>query len=573
MYVNFQIMEFGRSPATPSQRRSIAVSVAAPQTPKTPQTRQRNRSGSVNSPSGMSRVNTSSTATPIRERERSYLVSPGTTSTPHTTQHQQDQQDQQHDDSLDSPDQRAKTVFSKTPLSQSFSLVEQIGEGTFSTVYLAEARDKHSAHWKLALKHLVPTSKPSRILMEADCMKAAGGHHNVIQLLGMWRVDGDVILAMPHVEHCKFIDLVATTTLDEVKFYIANLLSALAHIHNLGIIHRDIKPSNFLYDRRRKKFALVDFGLAQCERDIQASHPAKRKLEDQSESSSKKPRPPLAEADSQLNRKSPRARILRDYRSAGVRRSPRKFCVEALTVTGVSSGTARSPPVLVENFESAGPLGVSLTSSLTREMPEIPKKLNFTTPRKTPSETPSVRCSPRKNLAQMRKTLPLVTKNSLISPDVSTPSPSFTRSPSFTTLDLSCQSQLTEISGVTGLFRASVTSRCSSALLGRTESPGVSRLGVKISCSCPGQMTVCGSCESLPHLHAARAGTPGFRPPEVLLKSQNQSVAVDIWAVGVILLSLLSRSYPFFRSPDDMTALAELVSLFGSRDVQAAAKK
>ena len=86
-------------------------------------------------------------------------------------------------------------------------------------------------------------------------------------------------------------------------------------------------------------------------------------------------------------------------------------------------------------------------------------------------------------------------------------------------------------------------------------------------------MTVCGSCESLPHLHAARAGTPGFRPPEVLLKSQNQSVAVDIWAVGVILLSLLSRSYPFFRSPDDMTALAELVSLFGSKEVLAAAKK
>ena len=560
-------MEFARSPATPSQRRSNAVSVAAPQTPQTPQTRQRNRSGSVNSPSGMSRVNTSSTATPIRERERSCLVSPGTTSTPQTTKHQQEQH---HDDSLDSPDQRAKTVFSKIPLSQSFTLVEQIGEGTFSTVYLAQ--DKHCAQWKLALKHLVPTSKPSRILMEADCMKAAGGHHNVIQLLGMWRVGGDVILAMPHIDHCKFIDLVATATLDEVKFYIANLLSALAHIHKLGIIHRDIKPSNFLYDRRRKKFALVDFGLAQCEKDIQPSNPAKRKIEDQSESSSKKPRPPLAEADSQLNRKSPRARILRDYRSAGVRRSPRKFCGEPVTVTAPSSGTTRSP-VLVENFEAAGPLGVSLTSSLTSEMPEIPKKLNFTTPRKTPSETPSVRCSPRKNLAQMRKTIPLVTKNSLISPDVSTPSPSFTRSPSFTTLDMSCQSQLTEISGVTGLFRASVTSRCSSALLGRTESPGVPRLGVKITCSCLGQMTVCGSCESLPHLHAARAGTPGFRPPEVLLKSQNQSVAVDIWAVGVILLSLLSRSYPFFRSPDDMTALAELVSLFGSKEVLAAAKK
>ena len=175
----------------------------------------------------------------------------------------------------------------------------------------------------------------------------------------------------------------------------------------------------------------------------------------------------------------------------------------------------------------------------------------------------------------MRKNLPVVKMGmkSIISPDLSTPSPSFSRSPSFTMLDVSCQSQLTEISGVTGLFRASVTSRCSSALQGRPELPATPRPGLKVSCSCPGQMTVCSSCLTLPHLHAPRAGTPGFRPPEVLLKSPHQSVAVDIWAVGVILLSLLSRSYPFFRSPDDMTALAELISLFGSREVQAAAKK
>ena len=70
----FQIMEFGRSPATPSQKRyGLAVG------PKTPQTRQRNKSGStINSPSGMTRLNTSSTATP--RREKSCLVSPLSTS-------------------------------------------------------------------------------------------------------------------------------------------------------------------------------------------------------------------------------------------------------------------------------------------------------------------------------------------------------------------------------------------------------------------------------------------------------------------------------------------------------------
>lgn len=50
-------------------------------------------------------------------------------------------------------------------------------------------------------------------------------------------------------------------------------------------------------------------------------------------------------------------------------------------------------------------------------------------------------------------------------------------------------------------------------------------------------------------------------------------MAVDMWAVGVILLSILARSYPFFRAPDDMTALAELMTLFGTKQLQIAAKK
>ena len=67
---------------------------------------------------------------------------------------------------------------------------------------------------------------------------------------------------------------------------------------------------------------------------------------------------------------------------------------------------------------------------------------------------------------------------------------------------------------------------------------------------------------------AARAGTPGFRPPEVLLKFEHQTTAVDLWAAGVILLCILSRTYPFFRAPDDFTALGELVALFGTKAVQ-----
>lgn len=40
--------------------------------------------------------------------------------------------------------------------------------------------------------------------------------------------------------------------------------------------------------------------------------------------------------------------------------------------------------------------------------------------------------------------------------------------------------------------------------------------------------------------------------------------AIDIWAAGVIFLSILSARYPFFRAEDDMGHLAQIISLLGS---------
>lgn len=73
-------------------------------------------------------------------------------------------------------------------------------------------------------------------------------------------------------------------------------------------------------------------------------------------------------------------------------------------------------------------------------------------------------------------------------------------------------------------------------------------------------------------MKASRAGTRGFRAPEVLFKVAHQTVAIDIWSVGVILLTLLTRRYPFFQSTDDMDALVELASIFGREEMAAAAQ-
>jgi cell division control protein 7 len=73
-------------------------------------------------------------------------------------------------------------------------------------------------------------------------------------------------------------------------------------------------------------------------------------------------------------------------------------------------------------------------------------------------------------------------------------------------------------------------------------------------------------------MKASRAGTRGFRAPEVLFKVAHQTVAIDVWSVGVILLTMLSRRYPFFQSTDDCDALVELASIFGNEEMSKAAK-
>lgn len=69
--------------------------------------------------------------------------------------------------------------------------------------------------------------------------------------------------------------------------------------------------------------------------------------------------------------------------------------------------------------------------------------------------------------------------------------------------------------------------------------------------------------DSRPSRRANRAGTRGFRAPEVLFKCTAQETKIDIWSAGVILLTILSKRFPFFNSADDVEAMIEIATIFG----------
>ncbi|KAF8312673.1 kinase-like protein [Clavulina sp. PMI_390] len=80
------------------------------------------------------------------------------------------------------------------------------------------------------------------------------------------------------------------------------------------------------------------------------------------------------------------------------------------------------------------------------------------------------------------------------------------------------------------------------------------------------------SDDTRPSLKANRAGTRGFRAPEVLLKCPDQTVALDIWSAGTILMSILACKFPIFSANDDVEALMELAAVFGRRSMERCAK-
>ncbi|KAJ2723178.1 Cell division control protein 7 [Coemansia sp. Benny D115] len=313
-------------------------------------------------------------------------------------------------------------------LAEQYRLLGKIGEGTFSTVYKAidlQHDQYDNSSWTMifnsdpditepcestfgkgtstfdqiinsrrqgvqsqnkrarivAIKKIYVTSSPTRIANEISILNDLRGSRYIAPLVTAMRREDQVVIVLPYFPNDDFRRFYLDMPIEEMRWYFASLLSALAYTHSKGIMHRDIKPSNFLYDVRRRHGVLVDFGLAERENDQEAER----------------------------------------YRS--------RYALQ------MDSNTA------MRMFRSVDQKG----------RPGIPRR------------------------------------------------------------------------------------------------------------------------DTRPGLRANRAGTRGFRAPEVLLKIAKQSVAIDVWSVGVILLCFLTRRFPFFQSTDDTEALLEIAVLYGRLEMERAA--
>mmetsp|Transcript_2782 Transcript_2782/g.7467 ORF Transcript_2782/g.7467 Transcript_2782/m.7467 type:complete len:436 (-) Transcript_2782:119-1426(-) len=147
-----------------------------------------------------------------------------------------------------------------------FELGRTIGKGRFARVRLVKL--KKNKDIPLCLKVLKKTEvhrldQVAHIINEKDVLGSAR-HPFIIQMLQTFSDAGHLYMALELVNGGELFTLLRSQRLFKLPmtvFYIAELVSALQHLHEMLIVYRDIKPENILI-HRSGHLKLTDFGFA-----------------------------------------------------------------------------------------------------------------------------------------------------------------------------------------------------------------------------------------------------------------------------------------------------------------------
>ncbi|MHC5185311.1 MAG: protein kinase domain-containing protein [Planctomycetota bacterium] len=152
-----------------------------------------------------------------------------------------------------------------------YKLLQQIGEGGFGVVYMAEQR--HPIQRKVALKIIKLGMDTKQVIARFEAERQALAmmdHPNIAKVLdagatatGRPYFVMELVKGIPVTEYCDKNDL---DTHQRLKLFI-DICKAVQHAHHKGIIHRDIKPSNIMITLRDDDSPVpkvIDFGIAKA---------------------------------------------------------------------------------------------------------------------------------------------------------------------------------------------------------------------------------------------------------------------------------------------------------------------
>jgi serine/threonine protein kinase/tetratricopeptide (TPR) repeat protein len=151
-----------------------------------------------------------------------------------------------------------------------YKLLEQIGEGGFGVVFMAEQQEP--IRRKVALKVIKPGMDTRQVIARFEAERQALAimdHPNIAKVLDAGQTATgrpfflmDLVKGQPITDYCDQCQLAPHDRLELFN----HVCQAVQHAHQKGIIHRDLKPSNVLVTLHdgTPLVKIIDFGIAKA---------------------------------------------------------------------------------------------------------------------------------------------------------------------------------------------------------------------------------------------------------------------------------------------------------------------
>ncbi|SPN96815.1 related to protein kinase sck1, cAMP-dependent [Cephalotrichum gorgonifer] len=153
---------------------------------------------------------------------------------------------------------------------EDFQILKLIGRGTFGQVYQVRKKDTERIYAMkvLSKKVIVQKKEVAHTVGERNILvrTATSDSPFIVGLKFSFQTPSDLYLVTDYMSGGElFWHLQKEGRFDEkrAKFYIAELILAIQHLHDNDIVYRDLKPENILLDANGH-IALCDFGLSKA---------------------------------------------------------------------------------------------------------------------------------------------------------------------------------------------------------------------------------------------------------------------------------------------------------------------
>jgi serum/glucocorticoid-regulated kinase 2 len=146
-----------------------------------------------------------------------------------------------------------------------FSTLSVIGKGSYAKVLLVRKNDTKQLYaMKVLKKENVEKKNQEKHVKVERAILSEIDHPFVIKFKGSFQNDKKLFFILEYCPGGELFNLLAKKrrfSEDQTRFYAAQIVLAIEHLHSMDIVYRDLKPENVLIDDRGY-IRITDFGLS-----------------------------------------------------------------------------------------------------------------------------------------------------------------------------------------------------------------------------------------------------------------------------------------------------------------------